>query len=101
MQLKQRLFISLCLAFLLAVAFYQFRLYRIDALKEETRQGEISLQVEKEKSIRAIISASNVVRVPVAGMKTSEYESGCLSALTRAGTINAENRIKLIGTGIK
>lgn len=41
------------------------------------------------------------VKVPTVGMKMSSYEAGCLSALTRVGAINAENRIKLITAGIK
>jgi len=35
------------------------------------------------------------VKVPTPGMKMSDYESGCLASLTRVGTINAENRIKI------
>ncbi len=32
------------------------------------------------------------VRVPAAGVRMSDYERGCLAALTRAGAINAANR---------
>ncbi len=36
------------------------------------------------------------VKVPTPEMKMSDYEAGCLEALTRVGKINAENRLKLI-----
>ncbi len=35
------------------------------------------------------------VQVPTPGMKMSDYETGCLKALIRVGTINAENRLKM------
>jgi len=35
------------------------------------------------------------VHVPTPGMKMSDYEAGCLAALTRVGKINAGNRAKI------